>query len=517
MGRKKGKFKEEDHDEAYDVISELLQLTGVVNVSFHDESRTRLLSSLRKLSMVSKHWAEDCPEMLLKLEESAGQVRKACQDFLKYLEVEREEIYLLLKEIEDISQPDEASTRRVLHCRSLVSIYKDQVQMEEETHDEIISLLSQWYHSEEMNIESKINTWINLLDNRILMKKPHWKGVLHTLHDSSENIDEACVTAETMEGPLLLQKHTMLHSESIHLSSSTSVVDFIDEFLAFPNPGAHSILIRGPHGSGKSYLCDQVERKALAGHIQIIRPSLPLDLMGSRVGEAEGTLLAIFGAATTEKSVLILDDMEHILGEEERDQQTSLISRLRSTFLAMLDSVKKLMSSDLLIVCTSTQKLDLTRFGMTITLSPPNANQRKHMIVSCLDLQGLLNHVHKSSGSLLAGQYLSEVVECTIGRSRAELSQLCRQSMNGSTGTTSHEYQLQQLVLLKQSLEGFAPESLRSGIVTDFVDMTVHTARDLCAASNVCPDLELFGKSAKYAWDQSNSSKLYRWLPLQTS
>ena len=438
--------------------------------------------------------------MLIKLEEIASQVRTACKDFMEYLELEREEVFLLLKEIEEISLPDEASTRRVLKCRSLVYFYQDQVQMEEETHYEIISSLSQWY-SEEMNIESKIAAWIKILDSRILMKKPHWKGALHTLYGSGENILKMSETATMVKVPPLIQKSAMIRSDNIHIFSSTSVVDHIDEFLDIPEPGTHSILIHGSHGSGKSYLCDQLERKALAGHVNIIRPSLPLDLMGSRVGEAEDTLLAIFGAATSEKSVLILDDMEHILGEKERDQKASLTSRLRSTFLAMMDTVK-LMSPDLLIVCTSTRKLDLNRFGTTITLSPPNDYERRYMIISCLSLQGLLNHTHKSSALLKAEQYLSEVVECTIGRSRAELSQLCRQTMTGSTGTPSHEYQLQQLVLLRQSLEVFAPESLRSGVVTEFVDMTVLTARDLSAASNIYPDLEIFGESAKRAWDQ---------------
>ena len=59
--------------------------------------------------------------MLIKLEETASQVRTACKDFMEYLELEREEVFLLLKEIEEISLPDEASTRRVLKCRSLVS------------------------------------------------------------------------------------------------------------------------------------------------------------------------------------------------------------------------------------------------------------------------------------------------------------------------------------------------------------------------------------------------------------
>jgi SpoVK/Ycf46/Vps4 family AAA+-type ATPase len=97
-----------------------------------------------------------------------------------------------------------------------------------------------------------------------------------------------------------------------------------------------------------------------------------------------------------------------------------------------------------------------------------------------------------------ADLFLNEIVECSVGRSRAELAQLCRQTV----AYTSQEDTLRKLSIMKQRLQLFAPESLRSGVITDFVDMTVSTVRDLSPDSSTVPDFPLVGKDVRDAWEQ---------------
>jgi SpoVK/Ycf46/Vps4 family AAA+-type ATPase len=502
MGRKKSKPNDsgDDDNEAYDAILELLDMTGVVDASAHDEARDALLSSLRSMAVATKLWSEDSPETLLRLEECAEQLRAGCQDFMDYLHIEKDEVYLVLREVEEKSKTDEASVWRVLQCHSLVSAYQDQAQLEEETQDDIIAFLSTLYIGE-MNAEPKLTEWINLFDRRILMKKTHWKDLLKPLKISNGTCEltETCILREI---PSLPQTSTgRLPTRPVSTPKapvlSSSPIDFVDTFAEAPSPGVTCLLIVGNAGSGKSHTCNQIEQKAKATNVQVIRPTLPLDLMGGSVGQAEDTILSVFGAAMSEKSILILDNMEHILGGDEEDQEAHLIGRLRSTFLGSMDAVK-LFSPDLLIVCTSSWKLEQTRFDQTITLSPPNEHERRHMIVSCLGLQGVLELSTTLSVMVEAERLLNEIVECTIGRSRAELAQLSRQTV----ACTPQEDKLRQLSIMKQTLQLFAPESLRSGVMTDFVDMTVSTARDLLPVSNTIPDLPLFGKGARDAWEQ---------------
>ena len=99
-------------------------------------------------------------------------------------------------------------------------------------------------------------------------------------------------------------------------------------------------------------------------------------------------------------------------------------------------------------------------------------------------------------------------MDCTVGRSRSELVQYCRQAIanaNDHVGWADPVSSKDILLSMKASLQTFAPESLRSGAVSDFVDMKVLTARDLIAPNKVSsdePQLPLFGNDARHAWDE---------------
>lgn len=508
MGRKKDTIKDADDHKAYDSILELFDLAGVFG-SHDDESRNELLESLKNLSLRMKLWSEDSLDTMLKLEDVIQRARAACKAFVANLEHERAEIYILLREVEEKSKSDEPSTLRVLHCHSLVSAYQDQVELEEEMLGEIIELLIHIY-PEPMNGESKVTECIRFFKDRIILKRQHWKDILKPIQLS----DFGKTTLPTklhenspvlVEASKLQQKNVTNSSPQIGLNerilSSQLPLDLLNSFLENEEPNAFCLLITGPSGSGKTHLCDQLERKALVANIQVIRPELPLDLMGGKFGDAESAILAIFKAAAAEKSVVILDNIEHILGEAEYDEEPHLISRLRSTFLGMLDTVKHKQSpSNMFVTCTSTRKIENSRCEQTITLAPPNELERRHMILSSLSLQRILEQSENESLMVPTEQLVNEVVECTVGRSMGELAQLCRQTISCSPPSQSDE--LERLINMKKSLQLFSPESLRSGFIADFVDITVFTARDLLSVQNGRPVLQLFGECARRAWEQ---------------
>jgi SpoVK/Ycf46/Vps4 family AAA+-type ATPase len=262
--------------------------------------------------------------------------------------------------------------------------------------------------------------------------------------------------------------------------------------------------------------------------------------LGLTVGSAENKLISMVSYAKTanEKSILVLDDIENLIGVDyegpakggmvpstSSGNRTSngephLISRLRSLLFSLLDILRQCDSGgQMLLLCTS--KTDIgkftDRFDVTCSLGLPNPQQRKQVLLQHAMLWVPSEDCSIESHDPIIDGMLSNLVECTSGFSFAELSQYCRQAIatklgNVQTNVSGHDNSLRPFCeAMKQQLQTSMPESLRTGMNADFVDMTVWTARDLSAlsksvASKEGSALPLFGNSAAQAWEELRRS-----------
>ena len=249
--------------------------------------------------------------------------------------------------------------------------------------------------------------------------------------------------------------------------------------------------------------------------------------MGASLGETENVIASMFGFAMNfPKCIIVLDDIDRILGQQDNDASLAVDGRilqddalphsrirLFASFLSHLDSLGAVRSSgnhQLLIVATASYlgTIDLIgRVDKVFSLDPPNDAERREIISQSLGMG-----THESENSKL----LTDLVDCTVGRSRSELVQYCRQaiaSCSSSTGGAIGDRvdpvealsNKDMLLTMKASLQSLTPESLRNGVVSDFVDMTVLTAQDLNVGNKLGsdePQLALFGNDAAQAWDE---------------
>jgi SpoVK/Ycf46/Vps4 family AAA+-type ATPase len=319
---------------------------------------------------------------------------------------------------------------------------------------------------------------------------------------------------------------------SSYIAEAATVYDALDGFL---NQGmqeleapASFLLLVGPEGCGKTHICDEIERRAGEESrglgIPVLRPRLPIDILGSSVGETEDTLVSFFSAAIGYSGrVVILDDLEQIFEETQSllaaapgagdTPGSHLKTRSQSTLLSMIDSIQRSSqdSSRVLVVCTARQDIGgvIGRFDRTYHLESPNENERRKAILSHLGIKTVL----KTDSANF--DLLSNLVESTVGRSHAEIAQYCRQAIGhtarskGKDALVDDAFEI--LSLMKGQLQSMAPESLRNGITDDFVDMRVMTARDLGASREIAQDLSayappLFGSSVELAWKELQAS-----------
>jgi SpoVK/Ycf46/Vps4 family AAA+-type ATPase len=257
--------------------------------------------------------------------------------------------------------------------------------------------------------------------------------------------------------------------------------------------------------------------------LSVLRPRLPIDILGSSVGDTEDTLISLFSAAIDYpgRVVVILDDLEHIF----EDTQTAtpgtgdnlgshLKARSQSTLLSMFDSIKMCSqdNSRVLVVCTARQDVGgmSGRFDQIYHLRSPNESERKLAILSHLGMD-MAQETDSDNFDLL----LSSLVESTVGRSHSEIAQYCRQAIGSRASVEGKDAPLDDafeiLNAMKGQLQSMAPESLRNGVTDDFVDMRVMTARDLGASTGIAQDLStytppLFGNSVELAWKELQAS-----------
>jgi transitional endoplasmic reticulum ATPase len=230
----------------------------------------------------------------------------------------------------------------------------------------------------------------------------------------------------------------------------------------------------GPEGSGKTFTCDEIEKMIQTKDypIEVLRPTIPIDFMGASLGETEDIIASIFGLARQcRKCILLLDDIDQLLYEKDAEAVGSengtmphSQTRIISSFLSHMDSLRMNPSSKadhLLIIGTASNiRVDsIGRIDKVFFLEPPNHTERRAIIVESLGV---------SSTNTVTATLLADLVDCTVGRSRSELVQYCRQAlsccsvaviMNVSSEVPSTD---EILATMKKNLQSLAPESLRT-------------------------------------------------------
>mmetsp|Transcript_13197 Transcript_13197/g.23942 ORF Transcript_13197/g.23942 Transcript_13197/m.23942 type:complete len:951 (-) Transcript_13197:32-2884(-) len=356
-------------------------------------------------------------------------------------------------------------------------------------------------------------------------------------------------------------------AHEIKMPLSSTLQHTVHAFLMASHPtlpsAATFVLLLGTSGSGKTHLLRTIQDQASSKEdVTVIYPTLPTDLTGSTVGASEDRLLSLFSyakAVPTSKCILILDGMEHLLGDSfgqaelgasgsddnpaetagDHKDETHAIVRLRSTFLSIMDHVRhnssnhansNIGTSSLLVVCSGAgNENGLTeRFDQVFSLSSPDFSERKKILTSFL---GLADGISSPEETIL----LDDISMCTVGRSRAELTQLCRKSIDYSIDRSFHinnadtvikgskvPSRLALLERMKYLIQSIEPESIRGGSLDGVVDMRVLTRKELLGPyRNVDQPLELplFGTAAYNAWHLIDSlivAPLCRYKALDT-
>ncbi|CAJ1969702.1 unnamed protein product [Cylindrotheca closterium] len=547
MGRKKTKkqtLKSPDED-SVDILVQILEDAGIFQKNGAEEGSWETCSkSIETLAIKLEKYrsnnrnsdaiGESAVMMVLDIEEATRMVRQDA----KTLEIEIEALDSGLQLCRDL----ELSSRQLCTlAKSLNGAISRQKWTAQDTLYDLIQTLDNLYSKTEdqSSTKSTLTNSASLFRKRCIeARHSPWREALSVLQDDYES---NVIAPEVLEEVIAFgfePKHNKLQLDDKQLSSvitHTTIFDAVQAFASgtgISHASFTSVLLLGPEGSGKTQCCDEIERM-VKSMINVIRPTLPYDIMGKTIGATEDILVSIL-LGSPEPSIIILDDIDKILGSNYFSSATPtggpsgdatsgqqvephVTTRLRSLFLSLLDRLKMASgsSNQTLLICTSVVDLgkSVGRFDKTYHLSIPDEQVRQAIIFRCIGtLKGL-----RSANSALhtvrdTERLFDNIVECTAGLSYAELAQNCRQAMlasckqyESSQQTTSPEVLF--LVTLREQVQMSTPNSLRSGFNADSLDMRVMSGKDLLEMSkngqhqsNSFP-FPLFGKSAGEAWE----------------
>lgn len=257
----------------------------------------------------------------------------------------------------------------------------------------------------------------------------------------------------------------------------------------------------------------------------MIRPSLPYDVMGRKVGATEDILISMVAYAIQEpkRSILLLDDIETVCGMPFEatspssvggetsganvvNHEPHLTARSRSLLLCLLEIIRRW--ENVMIICTAHANWgkDVDRFDRVFVLDIPSASDRENVIRNFV--AKLLPYQSQEEETKVEDS-LSNLVDCMSGLQYSELAFYCREVMVQTINDNAAP--LDFLSALKRRVQLAVPDSLKTGAISDFVDMQVWTLRDLRIA-NILPSdqseevtsfkLPLYGKSMEYAWQE---------------
>lgn len=514
---------------------------------------------------------------LVLLEKAAIESRSICNDYVGILAEEQAELSQLSRQLENLCREQSAvdnvqvdpfhAVQVTLFVRSLVSQYQAQLNFEEKLANVIITFLSNLYDGETNSTfettrgnAAMIRNWSQCLDERPYLKQLYWNN----LPDLIGMFQQSNHSTRTNTASVGLMQACPSNDQVIHeavrsrsdlrtcVLAEQTITGAVDVFLRGKSDSEDAtftfLLLVGSPGSGKTHLCDQIAHKisknASGGvwapdSIKLIRPLLPLDVMGSSIGEAEDIVVSLFGCirGVNKKCVVILDDVQHLIGDDFAgpsgleynnisidEGKEHVTVRARSTLLAIMNLLRvkgprQNQTNDLahetMVICTASHAGDesIGQFDKVFILQPPDEEERRNMISSSLGINSL-----KPTGQPNdeVDALLTDLVEITIGRSYAEIAQYCRGASSAVVGSSiefSNENEkevtrhLCVLRAMKESLRNMAPESLRTGSLDDIVDVNMYSARELLAdktfpLQQLQLPFPLFGDDAKEAWRQ---------------
>lgn len=241
------------------------------------------------------------------------------------------------------------------------------------------------------------------------------------------------------------------------------------------------------------------------------------------MGETEDVLVSLGDAIVSHQGsvLLLLDNVEHLFGNQSSGEtKNHQLRRCQSTVLGLMDYVRKFLGpgTEVLMIFTASSNeigSKLARFDGFFRLEPPNRQERKALISSLFLLEDALDQVSQTD-ALQIEQLVLDLVELVVDKSYAELIQYCRQSIESvvagaDAATLSTDFYIPALIALRERLQTITPDSLRTGVIDDYVDMRVMTARDLLSmagafVTNGGYNLPLRGNSAANAWKALQSS-----------
>jgi SpoVK/Ycf46/Vps4 family AAA+-type ATPase len=492
------------------------------------ESMQVLCSALGQLHDERKSDELGIQSNLPALEQAASRVRLVAHDFMAYLTRRVCKLDFPMKKILSSLRDKPAFTTLLILSRSWRTCLNHQVQQEKTVALKAVSLLDQLYSSSRLkhptnDLLASLQNLVNILTRMDFIALPHARIGLQLL-GSPNNIQRV----HSSDLSLLAVDYDMSRSTEYNKVPAHCTVDVpitwqgIENFIesdAGNFPPLTSFLLVGPEGSGKTHICDVLEKSCARSSIAVLRPRLPLDILGQSVGEMEDVLVALVDSAKSGRQscfALILDDADFLIatgesgigeGGERFSGRHHIQSRSQSTFFALLDSFRSdaISCSRLILICTSKMDQDWTagRFDRKYHILPPNEHERRLFICSNLGLHTPV----KCSLTIL----LEDMVEGTVGRTYSEIALYCRQAAidHASSETVAEAETL--LHFLKRRLQSITPESLRSGVLDEFVDMRVWTARDLGSMETLDDSessyhLPLFGSSAEQAWKDLQST-----------
>jgi len=234
------------------------------------------------------------------------------------------------------------------------------------------------------------------------------------------------------------------------------------------------------------------------------------------------------------KVILLLDGIDHILGDRFSDSsdklmdessdsnQINMVCRIRSVFMSAMDrlrgsQLKCLQPLEILVLSTArSHDNDISdRFDNVFHIHEPDSIERRLIIETCL---GLPNDCEQIG----LGELLTRVVSSTLGKSRGEIAQNCREGVREVPICTSVEACVSRLNIVLNYLQQTIPESIRSGISSEsLIEIHVSSAKEL--RSKIIFDehgrevLPLIGKNALECWKQVENiiiAPLCRWEAL---
>lgn len=406
--------------------------TNILDPTHHDEYRVGLVETLRAFASQTtidmddfQTNVHDNDQDLVVSESIARRLRTDMSLFSKYSNIEQEEVFHIYRELQvscihalSLSELFHHVQHELIVLESVYRAYLMQIAQEESILDQLAMTLDALYTLPK-NIE-QLRLWIRQLTERYLVK-----DALRTFKFARWTSEEPKNTG----GDLKVDEtpnHCMIKPEfrdfippSIILDS-TNAADAARQFLSVKTSPNASILVVGPPGSGKTHICNSIERQGRdRPGVKIIRPRIPVDFMGPRVGDPEHSLQSLFAAAadakgSIDKLIFILDDAHFMLGSGDDSESLKYLG-FRLDFLSHLDHMNHGYRYNTLIICTSSTNLDdeLGRFTKTFTLKPSSREERISMIKSCLEIMDV------SQGTERAIDTLST---CLLGRSRAEIA-----------------------------------------------------------------------------------------------